>query len=106
MYCQKASCASAAMACSPTASANNCCPWHAHCSPNRDANRCLFRHCLIALRGTAPVAEKPCASSSASPLHNSISQPSIPHDRCCQPAPPACSTHVCAPVCAQRRSEE
>ncbi len=39
MYCQKASCASAAMACSPTASANSCCPWHAPCSPNKDANR-------------------------------------------------------------------
>src|ERR1019366_547507 len=105
MCCQKASCASAATACSPTASANNCCPWLAHCSPHRDANRCLFRRCLIALRGTAPVAEKPCASSSASPPQNSISQASIPHEHRRQHAPTACSLHVSAAVCALRSEQ-
>src|SRR5260370_1150265 len=79
MCCPKASCASDATACCPTASANNCCPWHARCSPNRVENHCFLRPCLIAHRGTAPDAEKPCASSNASPLHNSISQPSILH---------------------------
>src|SRR5258708_19164320 len=105
MYCQKASCASAAMACSPTASANNCCPWCAHCSPNRDANRCLFRCCLIAPRRTAPVAEKPCASSSASPPQNSISQASIPHEHRRQHAPTACSLHVSTSACAPRSEQ-
>src|ERR1035441_2564794 len=105
MCCQKASCASAATACSPTASANNCCPRLAPCSPHRDANRCLFRRCLIALRGTAPVAEKPCASSNASPPQNSISQASIPHDHRRQHAPTACSLHVSAAVCARRSDQ-
>ena len=50
---------------------------------------------------TAPVAEKPCTSSSASPPHNSISEASILHDRCCQSAPSACSSHVFPAVCAQ-----
>ena len=98
---KKASCASAATACCPIASANKCCPWLAHCSPLRGANRCLFHHCLIALHGTVPAAEKPCASSSVSPLHNSTSGASILHDRCCQSAPPACSSHVFPAVCAQ-----
>src|ERR1700719_904922 len=105
MYCQKASCASAATACYPTASANNCSPWLAHGSPHRVANRCLFRHCLIALRGTVPVAEKPCASSSASPPQNSISQASIPHEYRRQHAPTACSLHVSTAVCAQRSEQ-
>ena len=100
MYCPKASCASAATACSPTASANNCCPWLAHCSPHRVASRCLYRHCPIALRGTVPVAEKPCVSSSASPPQNFISQASIPHEHRRQHAPTACSLHVSAAVCA------
>jgi hypothetical protein len=98
--CQKASCASAAMACSPTAFANNCCPWRAHCSPNKAASRCLCRHCLIALHGTVHAAEKPCASSSVSPLQNSISQASTPHEHRRQHAPTACSSHVSAEVCA------
>src|SRR5450755_3098668 len=105
MSCQKASCASAATACSPTASANNCSPWHAHCSPNRDANRSLFRHCLIALPGTAPVAENPCASLSASPPQNFISQASTPHEHPRQHAPTACSLHVSAAVCASRSEQ-
>src|ERR1017187_55427 len=105
MCCQKVLCASAATACCPTASANNCCPWRAHCSPNRDANRCLSRRCPIALRGTAPAAERPCASSSASPLQNSTSQPSIPHEHRRQHAPTACSLHVSAAVCASRSEQ-
>ena len=48
-----------------------------------------------------PRCGKPCASSNASPPHNSISQASIPHDRRRQSALPACSTHVSAGVCAQ-----
>ena len=105
MCCPKASCASAAMACSPTASANSCCPWRAPCSPHRAANRCLFRRCLTAIPGTVPVAEKPCASFSASPPHNSISQASILHDHRRQPAPTACSLHVSAAVCAPRSEQ-
>ena len=38
----------------------------------------------------------------ASPLHNSTSQASIPHDHRRQPAPPACfltSSRQCAPLC-------
>src|SRR5579859_4392586 len=105
MYCQEASCASAAMACSPTASAKNCCPWHAPCSPHRDANRCLFHPGLIALPGTAPVAEKPCASFSASPLPNSISKASIPHEHRRQNAPTACALHVSPAVCTPRSEQ-
>src|ERR1017187_5662539 len=51
------------------------------CSPPRDANRCLCRPCPTATSGTVPAAEKPCGSSNASPRHNSIWHPSIPHDR-------------------------
>jgi hypothetical protein len=94
--------ASAATACCPTASANNCSPWLAHCSPHRVANRCLFRHCLIAPRGTVLVAEKPYASYSASPPQNFISQASTPHERRRQLAPTACSWHVSTAVCASR----
>src|ERR1035441_9436296 len=103
MCCPKALCASAATVCCPTASAKNCCPWRAHCLPNRDTNLCFLRPCQIAHRGNAHVAEKPCAWSNASPRHNSSSQPSIPHDYHRQPALPACSSHVCAPVCAPHR---
>src|SRR5271165_198746 len=99
--CPKGSYASAATACCPTASANNCCPLRAHCSPNRGANRCLFRPCLIARPGTAHAAENPCASSSATPPQNSISQASIPRDHRRQPVLPACSLHVFTAVCAQ-----
>src|ERR1700687_6158092 len=100
MCCQKASCASAATVCCPTASAKNCCPWRVHCSPNRGANRCLFRHSLTAHRGTAPAAEKSCASWSASPPQNFISQVTIPHEHRRQHTPTACSLHVFAAVCA------
>ncbi len=70
MCCQKASCASVATACCQTASANNCCPWHARCSPNRVENHDFFRACLIAHRGTAPLRKsharrrtlRPCAT--------------------------------------------
>jgi len=48
-----------------------------------------------------PVAAHPCASPSASPPHNSISQASIPHDRLPQSALHACSTHASAAVCPQ-----
>jgi len=61
--------------------------------------------CRTATSGTVPDAEKPCGSSSASPPHNSISQVSIPHDRLCQSAPPACSMHVFAGVCAQHAQQ-
>src|ERR1700687_1529721 len=105
MCCQKASCASAAMACCPTASANNYCPWHARCSPTRVTTRCLFHPCLIALRGTALAAEKPCASSSGSPPQNFTSQASIPHEHRRQHAPTACSLHVSAAVCASHSEQ-
>jgi hypothetical protein len=39
------------------------------------------------------------------PPHNSISQDSIPHDRLCQSALPACSTHVFPGVCAQHAEQ-
>src|SRR5215472_12116850 len=100
MCSQKASCASVDTACCPIASANNCCLWLAHCSPNRAANRCPCRPCLTAHPGTVPAAENPCASINASPPRSSTSQPSTLHDHCYQPAPPACSSHVCPAVCA------
>src|SRR5580704_4030194 len=105
MCCQKASCASDATACCPTASANNCCTWHAPCSPSRAASRC---RCLLrrtAISGTVPDAEKPCASSSASPQLSSISQASTLHDHRRQSAPPACSPHVSDAVCAQQAEQ-
>src|ERR1700728_2537911 len=105
MYCPRASCAPAAMACCPTASASCRSPWHAHCSPHRDAIRCLCRRCLIALRGTVHAAENPCASSNASPPQNSTSQPSIPHEHHRQHSPTACSLHVSAAVCASRSEQ-
>src|ERR1700758_765264 len=43
------------MACSLTASANNCCPWHAHCSPQRTASPCLCRPCLTATLALSPL---------------------------------------------------
>src|ERR1017187_4821826 len=69
------------------------------CSPPRDANRCLCRPCPTATSGTVPAAEKPCGSSNASPRHNSIWHPSIPHDRLRQSGRPACSTHAFTEVC-------
>src|SRR5580704_16779318 len=99
MCCQKASCASAATDCCPIATVNNCCRWHERCSLNRDAILCSGCSCLTAHHGTAPAAEKPCASLSATPQQNSTSQASIPHDHCCQPAPPTCSSHVYPEVC-------
>ncbi len=39
----RASCASATTACSPTASATGCCPWHTTCSPPRAASSFLCR---------------------------------------------------------------
>ncbi len=90
---------------SPTASAKSYCLSRAHCSPNRAANRCLFRHFLIALRGTVPAAEKPCASSNGSPLQNSISQAWIPHEQRRQHAPTACSLQDSAAVCASRSEQ-
>src|SRR5579863_1234262 len=101
MCCQKASYASLAIACSPTASANSYYPWHAPCWPPRAASRCHSHRRRTATSGTVPGAEKPCASSSASPLHSSISQALIPHDCLHQSARSACSTHVCEAVCAQ-----
>src|SRR5579863_10169982 len=75
------------------------CRWHEHCSLNRDAILCRCCSCLTAHHGTAPAAEKPCTSLSATPQQNSTSQASIPHDHCCQPAPPTCSSHVYPEVC-------
>jgi hypothetical protein len=99
----RVSCASATTACCRTAFANNHCPWPAHCSPPKATYR--FRPCLTANSGTVPAAAKPYVSSSASPLHNSILQASIPHDRLCQSALPACSTHVFAGVCASQAEQ-
>src|SRR5215475_1627924 len=99
MYCQKASCASVITVCCRIASANNCCRWHAPCSPHRVANRSLCCPCPTTHSGSAPAAEKPCASSNASPLHNSTSQASIPHEPRRHPAPPACFSHVFPAVC-------
>ena len=95
-----------ATVCSPTASANNCCPWHALGSPPRDVNRrfppgsppdCALWHC--------PAAEKALQApqKGASPLHRLISQASTHHDRLRQSARPACSSHACPAVCAQSR---
>ena len=98
-FCPRVSYASATTACCRTASANNCCPWPALCSPPKAANRFRPRPCRTANPGTVPVAVKPCMSSSASPRHNSIWQPSIPHDRLRQSGRPACSTHAFTEVC-------
>src|ERR1035438_268262 len=101
MSCPGTSCASATTACCRTASANNCCPWPEHCSQHRVANRFRPRPCPNANSGTVHAAVNPSVWSSASPPHNSISQASIPHDRICQPGPPACTVHVFAGVCAK-----
>ena len=88
-----------ALACSRTASANNCCPWRAHSSPPRATSHSLCRPCPTANSGTAPVAAHPCASPSASPPLNSISQASIPHDDRYQPGLWTCSRHAIPLVC-------
>src|SRR6201993_1110297 len=73
--------------------------------PPRPGSPCRCRPSLTAHSGTVPIAEMPCASSSASPPHNSISKASIPRDRPRQSALPACSTHVSAGVCAQHAEQ-
>jgi hypothetical protein len=89
------------MACWRTAPAGSCSHWHARCWQPSAASNFLCHRYPAANRGTAPVAEEPCTSSSASPLHNSISKVSIPHDRLRQSARHACFTHAFPAVCPQ-----
>ena len=60
---------------------------------------CLDPRCRIQTSGTVPAAARPCALFNALPLPSSIWLLSIPHERCRQSAPQACSSQVFAPVC-------